>query len=211
MTRKPAKLGGLPPPGQKKARTPIRLREDREKIEYDLATGKSIRQLARKYDVHEQSLYKHREKLPPQLRAAYVAQLLAPGVSLEEIKTTESEGILKTLASQRARLYIEQDRAIEDENGQLVATLANAIHRNTELVARYLGEMQAHSTQTTISRFDCRQNIFSYGNALLRALAPFPEARRAVAATLHEVESGAARNPSQPLMIDVTPATAQAA
>jgi transposase-like protein len=210
MTRKHNELGGLPPPGQRKARTPIRLRDDREKIEFDLATGKSIRQLARKYDVHEQSLYKHREKLPPQLRAAYVAQLLAPGVSLEEIKTTESEGILKTLASQRARLYIEQDRAIENENGQLVATLSNSIHRNIELVARYLGEMQAHSTQTTISVL-LSPEYLQLRNALLRALAPFPEARHAVAATLHELESGVARNTSQPPMIDVTPTTAQAA
>jgi hypothetical protein len=210
MTRKPSKLGGLPPPGQKKKRTPIRLREDRERIEYDLATGKSIRQLANKYGVHEQALYKHREKLPPQLRAAYIGQLLAPGVSLEEIKTTESEGILKTLASQRARLYIEQDRAIEDENGQLVATLANAIHRNTELVARYLGEMQAHSTQTTISVLLLPEYL-QLRNALLRALAPFPEARRAVAATFHEAENGVARRTPQPPMIDVTPATEEAA
>jgi transposase-like protein len=204
MTRKHNELGGLPPPGQKKARTPIRLREDREKIEYDLATGKSIRQLAIKYNVHEQSLYKWREKLPPQLRAAYLAQALAPGVSLEEIKATESEGILKTLAVQRARLFIEQDRAIEDGNGQLVATLSNSITRNVELIARYLGEMQVHSTQTTISVLISPEYL-RLRNMLIKALAPFPDARRAVADVLHNEEGEAAARISTPQLIDVTP------
>jgi transposase-like protein len=201
--RKPAKLGGLPPPDQKKKRIPITRREDREKIEFDLATGKSIRQLANKYQIHEQSLYKHRQKLPPTLRAAYVSQMLAPGVSLEELKVTESEGILKTLAAQRARLFIEQDKAIEDGNGQLVATLSNSITRITELVAKYLGEMQVHSTQTTISVLISPEYL-QLRNKLVKALSPFPEARRAVAEVLHDAEGGAAARVSTPL-IDVTP------
>jgi hypothetical protein len=201
--RKPAKLGGLPPPGQTKSRTPIRLREDREKIEFDLATGKSIRQLANKYQIHEKSLYKYREKLPPQLRAAYVSQMLAPGVSLEELKVTESEGILKTLAVQRARLFLEQDKAIENENSALVATLSNSITRITELVAKYLGEMQVHSTQTTISVLISPEYL-RLRNMLIKALAPFPEARKAVADVLHNEEGGAAARISTPL-IDVTP------
>src|ERR1700728_1801456 len=117
MTRKHNELGGLPKPGQKKNRTPIRDREDRDRIEFDLAAGKSIRALARKYDVHEQSLYKHRQNLPPQLKAAYIGNLLAPGVDLETLKTQESEGLLQSLATQRARLLITQDQAMEDSDG----------------------------------------------------------------------------------------------
>jgi transposase-like protein len=185
-------------------RKPIPLRDDRAQIELDLVTGKSIKALSRKYDIHEQSLYKWRAKLPPQLKAAYLSQYLAPGADLEQIKTVESEGLLKSLAMQRARLFLEQDRAIEDGNGQLVATLSNAIHRNLELVGRYLGEMQAHSTQTTISVLVSPEYL-QLRNALIRALAPFPEARRAVAATLHEMESSVAQR-TQPKTIDMTPA-----
>ncbi len=205
--RKHDELGGLPPPGQKKNRTPIKDREDRDRIEFDLATGKSIRQLANKYGVHEQSLYKHRKSLPPQLKAAYVGRLLAPGVDLEKLRTEESEGLLQGLATQRARLLIAQDAALEDDNGQLVATLANGIHRNLELVGRYLGEMQQHSTQTVVNVLLTPQYL-ELRTKLIRALAPFPEARRAVAATLHETEGGAALRTSQPL-IDVTPAPGQ--
>ena len=95
MTRKHNELGGLPKPGQKKNRTPIRDREDRDRIEFDLAAGKSIRALARKYGVHEQSLYKHRKNLPPQLKAAYIGRLLAPGVDLDKLRTKSWKGCCK--------------------------------------------------------------------------------------------------------------------
>lgn len=204
MTRKHNELGGLPKPGQKKNRTPIRDREDRDRIEFDLAAGKSIRALARKYGVHEQSLYKHRKNLPPQLKAAYIGRLLAPGVDLDKLRTEELEGLLQGLATQRARLLLAQDKALEDDNGQLVSTLANAIHRNIELVGRYLGEMASHHTATTISVLVSPEYL-QLRNALIRALAPYPEARRAVADKLHEMESGAAARTPQPPTIDVTP------
>ena len=196
-------IGGAPTVAGKN-RTPIKDREDRAQIEFELATGKSVRAIARKFDVHETALHKHRAKLPPQLKAAYVGRLLAPGVDLEKLKTEESEGLLQSLAQQRARLLIVQDSAMEDGNAQAVATIANSIHRNLELVGRYLGEMQSHSTQTVVSVLITREYL-ELRNALLRALAPFPEARQAVAATLHKIEDGVARRTTQPAMIDVTP------
>jgi len=138
------------------------------------------------------------------LKAAYIGRLLAPGVDLEKLRVEESEGLLQGLATQRARLLLAQDKALEDDNGQLVSTLANAIHRNLELVGRYLGEMQQHSTQTVVNVLLTPQYL-ELRTKLIRALAPFPEARRAVAATLHETEGGAASRTPQPPMIDVTP------
>jgi hypothetical protein len=189
----------------KKCRTPIRDREDRDRIEYELACGKSVKAIALKFNLHEDALYRHRKNLPPQLKAAHLGRLLAPKVDLEKLRTTESEGLLQSLAQQRARILIMQDRAIEDGNAQAVATLAAGVHKNLELVGRYLGEMQAHSTQTTISVLVSPEYL-QLRNALIRALQPYPAARAAVAATLHEMESGAAARTSQTPMIDVTPA-----
>jgi transposase-like protein len=203
--RKHNELGGLPPPGQKTNRTPIRDREDRDRIEFDLATGKSIRQLANKYGVHEQSLYKHRKSLPPQLKAAFLGRLLKPNVDLDKLRTEESEGLLQSLAMQRARLLLQQDKAMEDGDGALVATLSRAIHDNLRLVGTYLGELTSHSTQHVINVL-LTPEYLQLRNALIRALAPYKEARQAVAATLHEMESGAASRTPQPRIIDVTPA-----
>jgi hypothetical protein len=71
-------------------------------------------------------------------------------------------------------------------------------------VGQYLGELQQHSTRTTVSVLVSPEYL-QLRNALLRALGPFPEARRAVAAAIHEVENGAACGTPQPPMIDVTP------
>jgi hypothetical protein len=206
--RKRAPIGGGPTtPGHN--RTPIRDRDDRAQIEYELATGKSVRAIANKFNVHEIALYKYRKKMPAQLKAAFVGHLLKPGVDLEKLKTQESEGLLQSLAQQRARLLWSQDAEIEAGNSQTVATLSNAIHRNLELVGRYLGELQQHHVHTTISILITKEYL-ELRNALLRALGPFPEAKRCVAATLHQIEDGVARR-GPPPMIDVTPTVARLA
>jgi transposase-like protein len=201
--RKRSPIGGAPTiPGHN--RIAIRDRPDRARIEFELAAGHSVRAIARKYDCHEGALFKFRKKLPPQLKAAYISHLLAPGVDLEKLKTQESEGLLQSLAQQRARLLIVQDAEMETGNSQAVATIANAVHRNLELVGRYLGELQQHHVHTNISVLVTKEYL-ELRTALLRALAPFPEARRCVAETLHALEDGVARR-TAPAMIDVTPA-----
>jgi hypothetical protein len=188
-----------------KCRTPIRDRDDRDRIEYELACGKSVKAISIKFNVHEDALYRHRKRLPPQLKAAHLGRLLAPKADLEKLRTTESEGLLQSLAQQRARLLIMQDKAIEDGNAQAVATLAAGVHRNLEIVGKLVGELQQHSTRTTISVLVSPEYL-QLRHALIKALAPYPEARRAVAEKLHEMESGAAARTPQPLMIGVTPA-----
>lgn len=202
IKNKRAPIGGAPTTAGRNC-PPIRDHPDREKIEFELATGKSVRVIANKYSVHEVSLYRHRKKLPPQLKAAFVGRLLKPGVDLEKLKTEESEGLLQSLAQQRARLLVMQDGEMEAGNAQAVANLSNGIHRNLELVGRYLGELQQHHVHTAVSILISTEYL-ELRNALLRALAPFPDARRCVAETLHRLEDGAARRPT-PRMIDVTP------
>jgi transposase-like protein len=201
--KKRAPRGGAPEPGAKK-RTPIRHREDRAQIEHELCSGKSVRAIANKFGVDENALYRHRKLLPPQLKAAYLGNALKPGADLEELKTQESEALLQNLASQRARLLMMQDKALEDGNAQTVATLANGIHKNLELVGRYLGELHQHSTRTVINDLMSAEYL-AMRHALIRALAPFPEARRAVAEVLHKMEGEAAQRMAEPPIIDVTP------
>jgi transposase-like protein len=193
--------GGLPEPGGK-PRPPIRDREDCGQIEYDLASGKSVRAIAKKYNVHEGALYRHRKQLPPQLKAAYLANFLKPGEDLEKLKTQESESLLQNLAQQRARLLMMQDKALEDDDAQAVGTLAGRIHQNLEIVGKYLGELQQHSTKTIVNVLVSAEYL-AMRNALVRALAPFPEARAAVAKVLHSMEGDAAQQITHPQVIDV--------
>jgi transposase-like protein len=196
--KKRSPRGGAPEPGAK-PRTPIRDRDDRGQIEFELASGKSVRAIARKYGIDENALYRHRKLLPPQLKAAYLGNALKPGADLEQLKTEESEALLQNLASQRARLLMMQDQALEEGNAQVVATLAARIHQNLELVGRYLGELHQHSTKTVVNIL-LTPEYLELRNALVRALAPYPDARRAVAAVLHSREGSAAQSLDVPAL-----------
>ncbi|SIO49379.1 hypothetical protein SAMN05443247_06433 [Bradyrhizobium erythrophlei] len=167
---------------------------DRARIERDLALGRPLARIAKKYGVSTTAAFRHKRKLPPQLKAALAGHALRPAEDLEKLRIDESEGLLSNLAAQRARLLLAQDAALEIEQFGLVAQLASGIHRNLELVGKYLGEFASHSTQTTISILITPEYL-DLRAALLRALQPYGEARRAVAATLHQVEEQAAQRP----------------
>jgi hypothetical protein len=100
-----------------------------------------------------------------------------------------SEGLLAQLAAQRARLLIAQDMATQAEQLTIVVSLAGQIHRNLELVGKYLGEFAQHSVTTTISLLVTPEYL-ELSAALLRAL--YGAARRALTAVLHGLEAGVA-------------------
>jgi transposase-like protein len=198
------KVGGAPTaPG--KPRTSIRDREDRAEIEFELASGKSVRAIARKYDVHEGALYKWRKKLPPQLRAALIGDLLKPGEDLEKLRVKESSALLKRVAQQQARIVLMQDKAMADGDHKSVASLANAFFKGSELIGRLVGELNQHAQKTTINIL-ASPDYLRLRTALVRALQPYPEAARAVSEALYKAENDAARDIASPPMIDVTPA-----
>jgi hypothetical protein len=181
---------------------------DQARIERDLALGRPLQRIARKYGISKDAAWRHKKNLPPQLKTALAGHALAPGQDLDKIRVDESEGLLANLAAQRARLLIGQDVALEAEQFGLVAQLASGIHRNLELVGKYLGEFAQHSVHTTVSILVSPEYL-TLRTALLQALAPHVEAKRAVAAVLHGIEAGAAQRPPQGL-IELNPGGAHA-
>jgi hypothetical protein len=176
---------------------------DRGRIEFDVARGLPMRAVSKKYDVTIWALYRFRKKLPPQLRAAAIGRKLKSGAELDALREDESQGILQNLALQRARLLLVQDQALEKDDVREVTLVADAIARNISLTGRYLGEFAAHSVQTSINVLISAEYL-DLRTDLLRALAPFPEARRAVGAALHarEAKMAAAPEAATPLLIE---------
>jgi hypothetical protein len=167
---------------------------DRARIEFDLAKGVPIRQIAKKYSISIHVLYRFRQTLSPQLRAAHLGARLKAGADLERLRIDESEGILTNLAMQRARLLLVQDAALESGDRREVAYIADVIHRNVKLTGVYLGEFARHQVKTSINVLISSEYL-EFRAGLMRALTPFPEARRAVAAALHDLEAKAAAAP----------------
>jgi hypothetical protein len=177
---------------------------DRAQIERDLAVGIPVRRLVRKYGVGRDALYRHRKRLPPQLKAAMLAQSLRPGVDLDELRTVESEGLLVHLASQRARLLLWQDACASAEQFQVASAISAQIHRNLELVGKLVGEFAQHHVTTSVSVLLSPQYL-ELRSALLRALQPFPDARAAVVDAIHRLETKAAQQ-ARPPVLEALPA-----
>jgi hypothetical protein len=171
---------------------------DQAGIERSLAIGVPLGRVAKKYGVSKDACFRHKRKLPPQLKSALAGHALRSGEDLEKLRIDESEGLLQNLAAQRARLLIAQDAALEAEQFSIVGSLAQGIHRNLELVGKYLGEFAQHSVQTTVSILITPEYL-DFRSALLRSLQPFPEARRAVAATINQMEEKVAQRQRQAL------------
>jgi len=173
------------------ARATINEHPDRGRIEFDLARGVPVRAVAKKYGVNVHALYRLLKKLPPQLRAAHMGARLKAGADLEKLRLDESEALLQNIATQRARLLLMQDSAMDAGDYNTAALLAGRILQSVELAGKYLGEFAQHQIRTTVSVLISPEYL-EFRAALLRALAPYPDARRAVAVALHAIEAKSA-------------------
>jgi hypothetical protein len=177
----------------RRPRSPIEQDPHRPAIERELALGRSLTSIARKYGRTIAALHRFRDRMPLQVRAAIAASVLKPGTEdYERLKVDEAEGILTTLANQRARLLVMQDAAMERDEISVANGLARTIHQSVELTGRYLGEFAQYTVTSNISIL-ASEDYLRVRQALTVALRPFPEARRAVAAALQQAENQTAQ------------------
>jgi hypothetical protein len=169
-------------------RSTIELHPERARIERDIALRVPIRKIAKKYKVSPDAVGWHkRHNMPSHLKAELLGQVLKQGVDLEQLRLEESEGLLANLAAQRVRLLAAQDAAIERRELAAVAHLGSQIHRNLQLVGQYLGEFAQHQIKTNINILVTPEYL-ELRAALVRALMPYGEARRAVVGVIQEIE-----------------------
>lgn len=161
-------------------------------IDLAIARGVSARALAKRYRVGQHSIYRHSvNHLPPQLRAKLIAGPSLEGVDLDRVKADESQSLLLHLINLRNRLFASLDVAEEACDSFMVARIAAQLHHNLEVTGKLLGDLGIGGT-TTITNILIQPQYVELRVELVRALAPFPEARAAVAAALHAIESKAA-------------------
>jgi hypothetical protein len=175
-----------------KSTTKCSICRHREHASIDLALvrGVSMGALARRYKVGADSLYRHRKShLPPQLLAALLA---GPDldIDLDKLRETESQSLLANLIAIRRRLFASLDTAEEHGDGNMISRVAGQLHRNLEITGKLVGDLAMGAT--TINNVLVMPAYVEMRVELVRALAPFPEARQAVAAVLHTIEHKAA-------------------
>jgi hypothetical protein len=174
-------------------RSSIEKSADRPLIERALAMGIPMTQVAKRYGYSHDAVSRFRARMPPQLRAAIIGATLKPGVDdLEKLRSDEAAGLLGNLAHQRARLLVMQDVCMEEGGVDQVARLSGVIHKNLEMVGRYLG-LFANININSNTSILISEDYLRLRQALTLALRPFPEARRAVAEELHRIEGEVAQ------------------
>jgi hypothetical protein len=152
-----------------------------------------MRRVAERYGLSESAVLRFRNRMPQQLKAAIIGATLKPGVDdLEKLRTDEAAGLLGNLAHQRARLLLTQDVAMEEGAGELVARLSTVIHKNLEMVGKYLGLFASLSVNTNVNVL-ISEDYLRLRHALVLALRPFPAARHAVSEALHRIEGEVAQ------------------
>jgi transposase-like protein len=160
-------------------------------IDLALARGVSVTALARRYDLGTDSIYRHRANhLPATVRAKLLAGPDLEAVDLDRLKETESESLLAHLVALRHRLFAALDTAEEFNDAGMLTRVSSQLHANLELTGKLLGDLGVGSV-TNVNVL-VQPAYITLRVELVKALAPFPEARAAVAQALHALESKAA-------------------
>lgn len=165
----------------------------RYEIEKALVEGVPYRKLTEKYGPSSASLSRHRnEHLPAHLAKAHEAEQARRLTKLEEHQAARAEGNTQQALDVIQQLKLINTACLEvlksaresKQDGMLLKSV-DRIHRQIELQAKLLGELDTRPTVNVLVApewQDVRQQIFV-------ALAPHPEAREAVARTLEGLPS----------------------
>ena len=169
------------------------------------------RVIANRFGVSKDAVQRHgANHLSPVQRAAILAHAKPQPIDLDQLRVSESEGLLTQLVTQRARLQTHAELAatLGDVRGAVAAE--NAITGNLALVGKLLGQLvQRHDVRHTSILVS--PDYLRLRQVLTTALRPCPDAARAVAAELYRLESDAAKDITAaagkaPVVIDHVPA-----
>ncbi len=164
---------------------------DRAPIELGLANNVPVRMLAKRHGISKEAAFRHRKNhMPTQLLAKLKTRGRSTEIDLEQLRITESEGLLQHLVAQRARLYCLADDAEDLKDIGNAARVHGQLTRNLELTGKLLGDLQT-GNQTITQNILIAPQYHTMRTEMIRALRPYPDAQRAVVAVLQAMEAPA--------------------
>src|SRR3954471_6593681 len=196
-------------------RSTITEHPERAAIEAALARGMALRKIAKRYGVSLDAAFRHRKKMrreqPELFQALAASDWRVKPEELEKLRVETSDGYLKILRSQVAKLIAAQDRCIEDGIDAQAASLAGQANRALELVGKAIGQIGAAGSITVNNNaVILNSGFWELRTKLIKALAPYPEARCAVLEALRETAFGDGQEHA-PLLIEAAPVAVEAA
>jgi hypothetical protein len=147
---------------------------DRPAIDMMLVNGRSNRRIAAQFNVTEQAVRRHKgEHLPAEMVKAQEAEDVAHAID-----------VVKQLKAINAACLAVLGDARTAGDGELVLKAVDRVQRQIELQAKLLGDLDDRPQINVL----VSPQWLTVRSALLEALAPYPDARSAVAARLVALE-----------------------
>lgn len=169
--------------------------EERQEIDKALVTGATHREVSERFRLSPSAVYRHKQgHLAARLKRAYEAGETRKAVELVQHRVEEQarevgqalDVVQQLRAINSATLQVLQ-KARESEKHTLSLQAVDRIHRQIELQAKLLGELQdgGGPQVNVLVAPEWRELRVT----VLQALGPFPEARAAVAEVLTDARS----------------------
>ena len=169
---------------------------ERMRIERLLAAGASIKATARKFDVDYHALRRHWiNHVSPEARAVHIAGAGATKDQLEAVVADESLALIDHYRIVRSALYKSFGAASEVADRNSLALLAGRLHENFRDCCRLTGELQRGPLLNIQNNVLVNPDYTTAIARIVRAVAPYPEAREAVIAALRDLDAASASAP----------------
>jgi hypothetical protein len=169
--------------------------QERQAIDKALVTGTTHRNVAEQFRLSPSAVYRHKQgHLAARIKRAFEAGETRKAVELVQHQTQERArevgqaiDIVQQLRAINAATLQVLQVARESEKHSLSLQAVDRVHKQIELQAKLLGELQETGPQVNVlinpEWHQVRVNV-------LQALSPYPEARSAVARVLGEASNG---------------------
>jgi hypothetical protein len=165
---------------------------DRSRIEATRVAGASLDSISAKYKISRDAIWRHcTNHIPEDLRAQYLADV--PVRELAQKAAAEGISVLQYLSLIRGTLISEFQLAAAVHDRHATSALAgrlNEVLRSIGAISGELGDMARSITiNGNVVNIMNHPQLANLQANLLRALAPFPEARAAVIGALRAMDS----------------------
>jgi hypothetical protein len=181
--------------------------DDRWRLELLRAGGASLDSLAAKFGIEKSAIWRHwQNHVTAEMKAGY---LVGPAelATLGERAALEGDSVLDYLKLCRTVLTGQLAAMTEAGDGRGAAYVAGQLTRTLEAIARVTGEI-GELARSTININGNVVNVMNHPQfasvqaTMLKALAPFPDARGAVVLALRSLDAENAQVPAAAKVID---------
>jgi len=176
-------------PGKSGRRSTVESHPQRAEIEFQIANKVRIAKIAENFRLHDDALYRHRQKMSPQLIAALRYRIPETHIDLQALKESESQTLMHQLLAIDGHLSHALSLFLENGDALGIVRVSREFQQNIRLKAELLGDLTLGDTHQhlTVNLWHTPEAIRAM-QSLMTALAPFPEARKAVAAQMRSIE-----------------------